>query len=140
MEKCEGHQEGLQFQPLCQNLLIYHTPSLLTSITRVGRRHLQYFVAFFRTDVFSFFEKHERQTIIHVYFPIWFTRSKKTGEDILPQYLARFYIAVHKGLKVTSIRLLLFLVYDDVSRYIAGTIFLTKKKASYTSIQGGIEL
>jgi hypothetical protein len=27
--------------------------------------------------------------------------SKKTGEDILPSYLARFYIAVHKGLKVS---------------------------------------
>lgn len=26
--------------------------------------------------------------------------SKKTGEDILPAYLARFYIAVRKGLKV----------------------------------------
>jgi hypothetical protein len=28
--------------------------------------------------------------------------SKKTGEEILPSYLARFYIAVHKGLKVCT--------------------------------------
>lgn len=29
--------------------------------------------------------------------------SKKTGEEILPAYLARFYIAVRKGLKVRKI-------------------------------------
>jgi hypothetical protein len=36
--------------------------------------------------------------------------SKKTGEDILPANLARFYIAVHRGLKVLiSFQLLTFI-------------------------------
>lgn len=32
--------------------------------------------------------------------------SKKTGEDILPVYLARFYVAVQQGLKATDVRIL----------------------------------
>ncbi|XP_021945273.1 ral GTPase-activating protein subunit beta isoform X1 [Folsomia candida] len=39
--------------------------------------------------------------------------SKKTGEDILPSYLARFYIAVHKGLKETRSEVLVSILSNS---------------------------
>lgn len=44
--------------------------------------------------------------------------AKKTGEEILPVYLARFYQAMHHGLKLDDVKLLYYLIYLKLSRII----------------------